>query len=139
MAAEVIAVRPGPPLTGTVTVDGSKNVALPLVAALGKAEQHPCLHRHPDHARATASFGLARLSVAKPTMAVTLPTATQHTLPQLPQAARIRAPYYLVPATGARHEPHSGQPSAAEALTRPWWSGRELNVKRAAEQHYRSA
>lgn len=32
-AAEVIAVRPGPPLTGTVTVDGSKNAALPLVAA----------------------------------------------------------------------------------------------------------
>lgn len=33
VAAEVIAVRPGPPLTGTVTVDGSKNAALPLVAA----------------------------------------------------------------------------------------------------------
>jgi UDP-N-acetylglucosamine 1-carboxyvinyltransferase len=33
MAAEVIAVRPGPPLTGTVTVDGSKNAALPLLAA----------------------------------------------------------------------------------------------------------
>ncbi|RPK62658.1 UDP-N-acetylglucosamine 1-carboxyvinyltransferase [Streptomyces sp. ADI96-02] len=33
MTAEVIAVRPGPPLAGTVTVDGSKNAALPLLAA----------------------------------------------------------------------------------------------------------
>ncbi len=33
VAAEVIAIRPRPPLTGTVTVDGSKNAALPLVAA----------------------------------------------------------------------------------------------------------
>lgn len=32
-AAEVIAVRPGPPLAGTVAVDGSKNAALPLLAA----------------------------------------------------------------------------------------------------------
>lgn len=28
-AAEVIAVRPGPPLAGTVAVDGSKNATLP--------------------------------------------------------------------------------------------------------------
>lgn len=33
VAAEVIAVRPGPPLTGAVTVDGSKNAGLPLLAA----------------------------------------------------------------------------------------------------------
>ncbi|CAK7281954.1 UDP-N-acetylglucosamine 1-carboxyvinyltransferase [Streptomyces misionensis JCM 4497] len=40
VAAEVIAVRPGPPLAGTVSVDGSKNAALPLLAAaaaLGRA------------------------------------------------------------------------------------------------------
>lgn len=31
--AEVIAVRPGRPLSGSVTIDGSKNAALPLLAA----------------------------------------------------------------------------------------------------------
>ena len=33
VAAEVVAIRPGSPLTGSVTVDGSKNAALPLLAA----------------------------------------------------------------------------------------------------------
>ncbi|GGL05404.1 hypothetical protein [Streptomyces flaveus] len=33
VAAEVIAVQPGPPLTGTVSVDGSKNAALPMLAS----------------------------------------------------------------------------------------------------------
>ncbi|MFF9221744.1 hypothetical protein [Streptomyces viridosporus] len=33
VVAEVIAVRPGPPLAGSVTVYGSKNAALPLLAA----------------------------------------------------------------------------------------------------------
>lgn len=33
ITSEVIAIRPGPPLSGAVTVDGSKNAALPLLAA----------------------------------------------------------------------------------------------------------
>nr|WP_244190745.1 hypothetical protein [Streptomyces caeruleatus] len=45
-AAEVIAVRPGPPLTGTVTVDGSKNAALPLLAAAGALGRPDLPGRH---------------------------------------------------------------------------------------------
>lgn len=33
ITSEVIAIRPGPALSGAVTVDGSKNAALPLLAA----------------------------------------------------------------------------------------------------------
>lgn len=65
VAAEVIAVRPGPPLAGTVSVDGSKNAALPLLAAAAAfghpvpIEQRPGQHGRPNHACSAATGGLA--------------------------------------------------------------------------------
>ncbi|GAA4944337.1 hypothetical protein GCM10023238_07990 [Streptomyces heliomycini] len=48
VAAEVIAVRPGPPLAGTVSVDGSKNAALPLLAAAAAFGRPVRLSNVPD-------------------------------------------------------------------------------------------
>ncbi|MFC5957755.1 UDP-N-acetylglucosamine 1-carboxyvinyltransferase [Streptomyces pratens] len=110
MAAEVIAVRPGAPLTGSVTVDGSKNAALPLLATAA-ALGHPVrLSNIPANTDVQIMLALLQQAgwhvaqpVGKPTTAVILPTGNRHTHPHLPQAAHIRASYYLVPALLARH------------------------------------
>ncbi|WP_420918665.1 hypothetical protein [Streptomyces coelicoflavus] len=98
VAAEVIAVRPGPPLTGTVTVDGSKNAALPLVAAAADLGCPVRLSNIPANTDVQTMLALVQESgwhvakpVGKPTTAVVLPTDNQLALPHLPQAARIRA------------------------------------------------
>ena len=109
-AAEVIAVRPGPPLTGTVTVDGSKNAALPLLAAAGALGRPVRLGNIPANTDVQILLALleqAGWHVARPvgeqTAAVLMPTESRHTHPELAQAAHIRASYYLVPALLARH------------------------------------
>ncbi len=110
VAAEVIAVRPGPPLNGVVTVDGSKNAALPLVAAAAALGCPVRLSNIPANTDVQTMLALLQESgwhvaqpVGKPTAAVILPTENQPVRPHLPQAARIRASYYLVPALLARH------------------------------------
>ncbi|EST30639.1 hypothetical protein [Streptomyces roseochromogenus] len=90
-AAEVIAVRPGPPLTGTVAVDGSKNAALPLLAAAAALDLIQ-----------QAGWHVAQ-PVGEPTTAVIVPAESRRSLPELPTAAHIRASYYLVPALLARY------------------------------------
>ncbi|MGV9508994.1 UDP-N-acetylglucosamine 1-carboxyvinyltransferase [Streptomyces tendae] len=110
VAAEVIAVRPGPPLNGVVTVDGSKNAALPLVAAAAALGCPVRLSNIPANTDVQTMLALLQESgwhvaqpVGKSTAAVILPTENQSVRPHLPQAARIRASYYLVPALLARH------------------------------------
>ncbi|MBK3564796.1 MULTISPECIES: UDP-N-acetylglucosamine 1-carboxyvinyltransferase [unclassified Streptomyces] len=106
----MIAVRPGPPLGGTVTVDGSKNAALPLLAtaaALGRPVRLTNVPANTDVQIMLALLHQAGWHVAQPvgepTSAVILPTESRRTHAELPQAAHIRASYYLVPALLARH------------------------------------
>jgi UDP-N-acetylglucosamine 1-carboxyvinyltransferase len=110
VAAEVIAVRPGPPLTGTVTVDGSKNAALPLLAAAAALSRPVRLSNIPANTDVQIMLSLLQQAdwrvaqpVGEPTTVLILPTERRHAYPELPQAARIRASYYLVPALLARH------------------------------------
>jgi UDP-N-acetylglucosamine 1-carboxyvinyltransferase len=106
----VIAVRPGPPLAGTVTVDGSKNAALPLVAAAAALGRPVRLSNIPANTDVKIMLALLQQTgwhvaqpVGEPTTAVILPTESRRTHVELPQAAHIRASYYLVPALLARH------------------------------------
>ncbi|MHB9861058.1 UDP-N-acetylglucosamine 1-carboxyvinyltransferase [Streptomyces sp. YIM S03343] len=110
VAAKVIAVRPGRPLTGSVTVDGSKNAALPLLAAAAALDRPMRLSNLPANTDVQIMLSLLQQAgwhvaqpVGEPTAAVILPTESRHAYPDLPQAARIRASYYLVPALLARH------------------------------------
>ncbi|MEC3995886.1 hypothetical protein VSR01_21135 [Actinacidiphila sp. DG2A-62] len=59
-AAEVIAIRPGPPLTGTATVDGSKNAALPLLAAAAVLRSPVRLSNLPDSTDVHVMIALLR-------------------------------------------------------------------------------
>ncbi|MFJ8093120.1 UDP-N-acetylglucosamine 1-carboxyvinyltransferase [Streptomyces griseofuscus] len=106
----MVAVRPGPPLTGTITVDGSKNAALPLLAAAGALGRPVRLGNIPANTDVQIMLELLQQSgwhvaqpVDEPMTALLLPTASRHTHPELTQAAHIRASYYLVPALLARH------------------------------------
>ncbi|MGW2317085.1 UDP-N-acetylglucosamine 1-carboxyvinyltransferase [Streptomyces sp. NPDC001680] len=109
-AAEVIAVRPGPPLSGTVTVDGSKNATLPLLAAAA-ALGHPLrLSNVPANTDVRIMLELLQQAgwhvaqpVGAPGTAVIAPEESGRSLPSLPTAAQIRASYYLVPALLARY------------------------------------
>ncbi|WP_432081159.1 UDP-N-acetylglucosamine 1-carboxyvinyltransferase [Streptomyces sp. WAC 04229] len=110
VAAEVIAVRPGPPLTGSVTVDGSKNATLPLLAAAAALSRPVRLSNIPANTDVQIMLTLLQQSgwhvaqpVGRPASAVILPTEDRRTHPHLPQAARIRASYYLVPGLLARY------------------------------------
>ncbi|WP_405845744.1 UDP-N-acetylglucosamine 1-carboxyvinyltransferase [Streptomyces sp. NBC_01518] len=109
-AAEVIAVRPGPPLAGTVTVDGSKNAALPLLAAAAALGRPVRLTNVPANTDVQIMLALLQQAgwhvaqpVGEPTAAVILPAQSRRTHAELPQAALIRASYYLVAALLARH------------------------------------
>ncbi|MCX5090894.1 UDP-N-acetylglucosamine 1-carboxyvinyltransferase [Streptomyces sp. NBC_00365] len=133
VAAEVIAVRPGPPLSGAVAVDGSKNAALPLLAAaaaLGRPVRLGNIPANTDVQIMQALLQQAGWHVAhpagEPTTAVVLPTESQRTHPDLAQAAHIRASYYLVPALLARH---------GEARL-PWPGGCRIGA-RGMELHFK--
>ncbi|MFF3740209.1 UDP-N-acetylglucosamine 1-carboxyvinyltransferase [Streptomyces sp. NPDC002566] len=133
VAAEVIAVRPGPPLSGAVAVDGSKNAALPLLAAaaaLGRPVRLGNIPANTDVQIMQALLQQAGWHVAhpagEPTSAVVLPTESQRTHPDLAQAAHIRASYYLVPALLARHG----------AARLPWPGGCRIGA-RGMELHFK--
>jgi UDP-N-acetylglucosamine 1-carboxyvinyltransferase len=133
VAAEVIAVRPGPPLSGAVTVDGSKNAALPLLAAAAAFGRPVRLGNIPANTDVQIMQALLQQagwhvaeSAGEPTTAVVLPTASRRTHPELAQAAHIRASYYLVPALLARH---------GEARL-PWPGGCRIGV-RGMELHFK--
>ncbi|MFE9427645.1 UDP-N-acetylglucosamine 1-carboxyvinyltransferase [Kitasatospora sp. NPDC006697] len=102
--ADAITVRPGQPLSGTVQVDGSKNAALPLLAAAAATRLPVHLDNVPRSADVQVmltllqecGFRLAR-PVTNPTGVVILPQADRIVPPDLLAAAQIRASYYLVP------------------------------------------
>jgi UDP-N-acetylglucosamine 1-carboxyvinyltransferase len=104
-AAEAIVIRPGEPLVGAVRVDGSKNAALPLLAAAAAVGRLVELGNVP-HCQDVRTmlgllqqfgYGIAR-SVTNPEEVVIQPISASLQPPDLPDAARIRASYYLVPA-----------------------------------------
>ncbi|GAA3624737.1 UDP-N-acetylglucosamine 1-carboxyvinyltransferase [Nonomuraea rosea] len=104
-AAEVIAIRPGEPLVGAVRVDGSKNAALPLLAAAAAMGRLTHLGNVPQCQDVRTMLGLLQQcgysiarSVTNPEEVVIQPVSGARTPPELPDAARIRASYYLVPA-----------------------------------------
>ncbi|MDJ0340428.1 UDP-N-acetylglucosamine 1-carboxyvinyltransferase [Streptomyces sp. H10-C2] len=101
---DAVTVRPGRPLAGTVRVDGSKNAALPLLAAAAALGRSVHLTGVPASADVQHMLALIQHSgyrvahpVAEPTTVIVLPHRSGTAVPELPQAARIRASYYLVP------------------------------------------
>ncbi|MCZ4118681.1 MULTISPECIES: UDP-N-acetylglucosamine 1-carboxyvinyltransferase [unclassified Streptomyces] len=106
---DAVTVRPGPPLAGTVRVDGSKNAALPLLATAATMRRTVHLSNVPA---STDVQGLLTLlqscgvriarPVTDPATVIVLPATATATatipVPDLPGAGRLRASYYLVPA-----------------------------------------
>ncbi|MFF5211761.1 hypothetical protein [Streptosporangium sp. NPDC000396] len=100
-----LAVRGGQQLSGTVAVDGSKNAALPLVAAAAALGQPVTLSNLPASSDVAA---MTRLIQAAGIRTETLPDnpSVLHVIPAADQvsevdralAGSIRASYYLVPA-----------------------------------------
>lgn len=133
VAAEVIAVQPGPPLTGTVSVDGSKNAALPMLASAAALRRPVRLRNLPASTDVQVMLALLQHAgwhvaqpVGEPQSAVLLPTDGQRTSPDLGEAVRIRASYYLVPALLALY-----------GLARlPWPGGCPIGV-RGMELHFK--
>ncbi|MER7146197.1 UDP-N-acetylglucosamine 1-carboxyvinyltransferase [Streptomyces xanthochromogenes] len=134
VTSEVIAIRPGPPLAGTVTVDGSKNAALPLLAAAAALRRPVQLANVPANADVQAMLTLLQYAghriarpVGEPDTVLVLPSDGARIAPELFEAAaRIRASYYLVPALLAAH----GRASL------PWPGGCRIG-ERGMEQHFR--
>lgn len=134
ITSEVIAIRPGPPLSGSVTVDGSKNAALPLLATAATLRRPIQLSNVPanDDVQAMlmllqhAGHGITR-PVGKPSTMLILPSDGMHVAPEFHDAAaRIRASYYLVPALLAVH---------GRAVL-PWPGGCRIG-ERGMEQHFK--
>ncbi|BAJ29077.1 MULTISPECIES: UDP-N-acetylglucosamine 1-carboxyvinyltransferase [Kitasatospora] len=100
-----VTVRPGRPLSGTVRVDGSKNAALPLLAAAATIRRPVRMGNVPDSADVQLLLALLQRSgrqlarpSAVPRSVALLPLESHPAVPELPDAGRIRASYYLVPA-----------------------------------------
>ncbi|MFI7337045.1 UDP-N-acetylglucosamine 1-carboxyvinyltransferase [Streptomyces sp. NPDC050085] len=100
---DALAVRPGSPLTGTVCVDGSKNAALPLLAAAAALGRPVQLSNVPASADVQLMLDLLQHSgyrvdrpVTSPSAAILRPGPRVDGIPELADAARIRASYYLV-------------------------------------------
>ncbi|MFE9850615.1 UDP-N-acetylglucosamine 1-carboxyvinyltransferase [Streptomyces sp. NPDC005576] len=133
-AAEVIAIRPGPPLAGAVTVDGSKNAALPLPSAAAVLRQPVQLSNVPTSADVQAMLTLVQQSghrlartVGDPSTVLFMGGGIGTIAPELFETAgRIRASYYLVPALLATH---------GRAVL-PWPGGCRIG-DRGMEQHFR--
>ncbi|WP_088802259.1 MULTISPECIES: UDP-N-acetylglucosamine 1-carboxyvinyltransferase [unclassified Streptomyces] len=130
----MIAIRPGPPLSGAVTVDGSKNAALPLLAAAASLRRPVQLTNVPANDDVQAMLMLlqhaghgATCKVDKPHTVLVQPSDGMHIAPELHEtAARIRASYYLVPALLAVH---------GRAVL-PWPGGCRIG-ERGMEQHFK--
>lgn len=133
VAAEVVAIRPGSPLAGSVAVDGSKNAALPLLAAAAALRRPVHVGNVPANADVETMLTLLQQagwqtarSVSDPQTAVILPSDKIQGGPDLDVAARIRASYYLVPAL-------LGTYGRARL---PWPGGCRIG-ERGMEQHFR--
>lgn len=101
--ADTLTVRGGHTLSGTVTVDGSKNAALPLLAAAAVLGQPVTLTNLPasSDVAALATLIAATGSLVSPSDSPTVhvtPTAQPPGHVDRALAARIRASYYLAPA-----------------------------------------
>ncbi|MFC9486036.1 UDP-N-acetylglucosamine 1-carboxyvinyltransferase [Streptomyces hydrogenans] len=100
---DAVTVRPGRPLAGTVRVDGSKNAALPLLAAAASLGRAVHLSGVPASADVQRMLDLLEQAgyhvaypVAEPGAVVITPEKQSSKAPGLSDAARIRASYYLV-------------------------------------------
>lgn len=127
-----VTVRPGRPLAGLVRVDGSKNAALPLLAAAAAIRRPVHLDNVPDSTDVQLMLSLLQHSgshLARPvtdSRAVALrPLDGRLPVPELPEAARIRASYYLVPALLA----------ACGQARLPWPGGCQIG-ERGMDQHF---
>ncbi|MFE1409913.1 UDP-N-acetylglucosamine 1-carboxyvinyltransferase [Streptomyces sp. NPDC058746] len=103
--AEVIAVRPGSPLAGSVTVDGSKNAALPMLATAAAVRRNVQLENVPASADVQAMVALLQgtgwhvaRAVGRPDSLLVIAPEHAPAIPDLSRASVIRASYYLVPA-----------------------------------------
>lgn len=121
VSAEVIAVRPGPPLNGAVTVDGSKNAALPLVAAAAALGCPVRLSNIPANTDVQTMLALLQESgwhvaqpVGKPTAAVILPTENQPVRP--PPAPGRAYPCLVLPGAGPARPARRGTAAVAGRL-----------------------
>lgn len=132
IAAEVVAIRPGTSLNGSVTVDGSKNAALPLLAAAAALHRPVHLGNVPANTDVETMLTLLQQSgwhtarpVTDPHTAVILPSDRPQPGPDPETAARIRASYYLVPALLG----------AYGRARLPWPGGCRIG-ERGMEQHF---
>ncbi|MEY9855099.1 UDP-N-acetylglucosamine 1-carboxyvinyltransferase [Catenulispora sp. GAS73] len=106
MSLNVIEVRGGTPLRGTVAVDGSKNACLPLLAAAATLGGGVRMTGVPDSADVAAMMRLldrAGWPVWQEQGQVSIGAPLGTSVGELAEAAQIRASYYLVPALLAAH------------------------------------
>jgi UDP-N-acetylglucosamine 1-carboxyvinyltransferase len=133
-AAEVIAIRPGLPLNGTVRVDGSKNAALPLLAAAAVLGTPVRLSNLPGSSDVHVMIALLRAAgldvtwlLGSADSALITPGGSRGPASELLAAASgIRASYYLVPVLVALHG----------RARLPWPGGCRIG-DRGMEQHFR--
>ncbi|MGW4412557.1 hypothetical protein ACWEJ6_51785 [Nonomuraea sp. NPDC004702] len=104
-SSDVLAVRGGRTLSGTVSVDGSKNAALPLVAAAAVLGRAVTLENLPDSSDVRAMCALVKAagyeggpSHGKTSTWRVFPAPALAARPDRELAASIRASYYLPPA-----------------------------------------
>ncbi|GGN65519.1 UDP-N-acetylglucosamine 1-carboxyvinyltransferase 2 [Streptomyces kronopolitis] len=128
-----VTVRPARPLSGTVRADGSKNAALPLLAAAASLRRGVHLSGVPASTDVSRMLTLLERCgyrvvhpVTEPAAVVVLPGAHSRELPVLADAARIRASYYLVPPLL----------SAFGKASLPWPGGCQIG-DRGMEQHFK--
>jgi UDP-N-acetylglucosamine 1-carboxyvinyltransferase len=133
VAAEVVAIRPGGPLSGSVVVDGSKNAALPLLAAAAALHRPVCLGNTPTNTDVETMITLLQQlgwhtarPVSDPHTVMLLPSDKPQPGPAPEDAARIRASYYLVPALLGAHG----------RARLPWPGGCRIG-ERGMEQHFK--
>lgn len=98
--AEVIAVRPGSPLAGSVTVDGSKNAALPMLATAAAVRRNVQLENVPASADVQAMVALLQgtgwhvaRAVGRPDILLVMAPEHAPAVPDLTRASAIRASY----------------------------------------------
>ncbi|MFF1484579.1 UDP-N-acetylglucosamine 1-carboxyvinyltransferase [Streptomyces sp. NPDC058319] len=131
--ADAVLVRPGRPLGGAVRADGSKNAALPLLAAAASVRRIVHLSGVPASTDVQRMLALLQRSgfrithpVAEPSAVVVLPDPSAGPVPLLADAARIRASYYLVPPLLA----------AFGKAVLPWPGGCQIG-DRGMDQHFK--
>jgi UDP-N-acetylglucosamine 1-carboxyvinyltransferase len=129
----VVAIRPGTSLAGSVAVDGSKNAALPLLAAAAALHRPVHLGNVPANTDVETMLTLLQQAgwhtarpVSDPRTAVILPSEKPQPGRDLDTATRIRASYYLVPALL----------DAYGRARLPWPGGCRIG-ERGMEQHFK--